>query len=336
MHGLSRPTTQDGEIEAARGRLAGRRLPVVSGKIMETIKVPKGIIRFEQGNTRAWWVRIKRERAVFRKLFSDGVYGSPALALEKAIEYLNELKQTFPRSRKQFSNIGRKRETGPIPGVRRTISTRKGHKYGTWIAAWSPERGVHKTKRFGVLKYGEEGAMRLAIEHRQSELQKIKDLFPDAYELQMKEIPVELINSGALAFTPSKQTIKTPTTSEGNNPPDLVADVFAYEGETKYSLHLEIERSTKLRNTKVAEFSKKHGRVFCELCHTNLKSKYPFLVKDFIEVHHIVPLSELSDTSYNSLDDLMLLCPNCHKAVHQGDAQNNLLEAMLLFGRNFT
>jgi hypothetical protein len=299
---------------------------------VETIKVPKGIIRFEQGNTRGWWVRIKRENATFRKLFSDGVYGSPDNALEKAIQHLNELKQAFPRSRRLYANVQRRRGGGPIPGVRRSTSTRKGHKYASWMAAWSPEPGIYKTKRFGVLKYGETGAMRMAVQHRLSELNKIKDTFPEEYESQIKEIPIELINSGALAFSPPKNSdVKTPVV-EAN---ELEADPFAFEGDSKFSLHLEIERSNKLRGRKIAAFLKKHGRIFCELCHTNLKDKYPFLEKDFIEVHHIIPLSQLASPTCNTLDDLMLLCPNCHSAVHQGNAQDYLLEAMLLFGRDF-
>ncbi|MEW5756574.1 MAG: HNH endonuclease [Pseudomonadota bacterium] len=298
---------------------------------METVKVPKGIIRFEQGSTRGWWVRVKREDAHFRKLFSDGVYGSSEAALEKAIEYLKELKEAFPRSRKRFTNVHRRKGSGPIPGVRRVISTRKGHKYASWLASWSPEPGVYKSKRFGVLKHGETGAMRMAIQLRFEELEKIKDTFPDEYELQLKEIPVEYINSGVLAYSPAVWQKREEHWS------DLVEeDPFAFEGETNYALHLEIERSKELREKKVAAFFEKHGRIFCEICLVNLKEKYPFIEKDFIEVHHIVPLSQLTGARRNYFDDLMLLCPNCHSAVHQGDAQDNLLDAMIYFEREFS
>jgi hypothetical protein len=75
---------------------------------MDTLKVPEGIIRFEHGATRGWWVRIMRENTMFRKLFSDGVYGSSTIALEKAIEHLNEVKKAFPRSRRRYTNIKRR------------------------------------------------------------------------------------------------------------------------------------------------------------------------------------------------------------------------------------
>ena len=58
------------------------------------------------------------------------------------------------------------------------------------------------------------------------------------------------------------------------------------------------------------------------------RDAYPFLKKDTIEVHHIVPLAKLSGATKVRLSDLMLLCSNCHLAVHQGDAEDNLILAM--------
>jgi hypothetical protein len=57
--------------------------------------VPKGIIRFDYGNTHGWWVRVKRDNTQFRQLFSDG-NGSIADSLNKAILYRHELLSSFP------------------------------------------------------------------------------------------------------------------------------------------------------------------------------------------------------------------------------------------------
>ena len=53
----------------------------------------------------------------------------------------------------------------------------------------------------------------------------------------------------------------------------------------------------------------------CEECH----SEAPFIKKSnglpYLEVHHIIPLSE------NGLDEVkntLALCPNCHREIHFG------------------
>ena len=99
-------------------------------------------------------------------------------------------------------------------------------------------------------------------------------------------------------------------------------------------LREKIERDRKLRDEKVKIFLEENGAIFCEVCKIRFTERYPFLQSDLIEVHHIVPLHTLSEKSSVSLNDLMLLCPNCHTAVHQGDEETNLLLAMDLFESN--
>ncbi|WP_353890373.1 HNH endonuclease [uncultured Citrobacter sp.] len=38
---------------------------------------------------------------------------------------------------------------------------------------------------------------------------------------------------------------------------------------------------------------------------------------DFCEVHHINPLSETNDQTETSLDDLAIVCSNCHRMIHR-------------------
>ena len=80
-------------------------------------------------------------------------------------------------------------------------------------------------------------------------------------------------------------------------------------------------------------FLREHGRLYCELCGFSFRDKFPFLEKDIIEVHHILPLAELSSSTRVETKDLLLVCSNCHTAIHQGDAQENLQAARELFGR---
>ena len=60
----------------------------------------------------------------------------------------------------------------------------------------------------------------------------------------------------------------------------------------------------------------------------NFKERYKFLKKDIIEVHHVSPLAQLISSTRVESKYLLLLCPNCHTAIHQGDVVENLAVAM--------
>lgn len=111
---------------------------------------------------------------------------------------------------------------------------------------------------------------------------------------------------------------------------DVIFDIMpsGLEGESKLALHLKRERSSSLRKAKVDNFFKLKGSIHCELCEVSLDNLYPArLASGFIEVHHIRPISSLAESSPTTLEELMLLCPNCHRMVHRTkEAEKNLVE----------
>ncbi len=55
----------------------------------------------------------------------------------------------------------------------------------------------------------------------------------------------------------------------------------------------------------------------CKICNFNFEIKYGTLAKNFIHVHHIVPLSETNNEyTVNPQKDLIPVCPNCHAVIH--------------------
>jgi hypothetical protein len=98
------------------------------------------------------------------------------------------------------------------------------------------------------------------------------------------------------------------------------------EGEKKQAMHYRYERSSALRQLKINEFKKCHDTLFCELCDWNFEDHYPEkLAKDFMEVHHKIPLFKLEERMPAKLDDLMLVCSNCHRMIHRTkQAEDNL------------
>lgn len=92
----------------------------------------------------------------------------------------------------------------------------------------------------------------------------------------------------------------------------------ASEGKLLYRLHRYRERNRALVNKKKKEHLKKHGSLACELCSFDFEETYGDVGKGFIECHHRTPLSELTPDTKTTLNDLMLICSNCHRMMHRG------------------
>ena len=87
------------------------------------------------------------------------------------------------------------------------------------------------------------------------------------------------------------------------------------EGEQVLVTHVVRERDVGLVRRAKERFRTVHGRLFCEACAFDFQAKYGSLGEDFIEAHHVTPLTE--GPRHTSLDDLMMLCANCHRMVHR-------------------
>lgn len=290
----------------------------------EYYNVPKGIIRFDYGNDHGWWVRVSRDRVMFRDFFSDGKHGSIQEALRQAILRRHEILSTLPVTIKKVSNRGLPLE--PEKRIHRYVEKGKLRPYEHWRARWYDKDHKVVMKNFPVYTLGEEGAKAMAIEaarvnhNKKPKLSNVADPYVKQQFKPILRADVEIL------ATINSTTKRTSPAGDKN---DIIKnDPFAFEGERKLELHKSIERDRKLRNLKVSVFLEENEKLFCELCHFSFFETYPFLGTDIIEVHHIVPLSTLSKGTKVKLEDLMLLCSNCHFAIHQGDAEENLLIAM--------
>jgi 5-methylcytosine-specific restriction protein A len=56
--------------------------------------------------------------------------------------------------------------------------------------------------------------------------------------------------------------------------------------------------------------------LFCEACLFDFEEHYGPRGKGFIEAHHTKPVETLMEGSKTRLEDLVLLCANCHRMVH--------------------
>ncbi len=88
------------------------------------------------------------------------------------------------------------------------------------------------------------------------------------------------------------------------------------EGKVLYKMHKVRERDRKIISKKKAKVFSEKGKLECECCGFDFEKTYGELGKGFIECHHIVPLNKFSDSKETKLEDLALVCSNCHRMLH--------------------
>lgn len=96
------------------------------------------------------------------------------------------------------------------------------------------------------------------------------------------------------------------------------------EGGLVLRTHLRRERNRQLVVAAKAAFKRHHGRVFCEACGFDFAAVYGDLGADFIEAHHEAPLAEREGISETRIQDLRMVCGNCHRMLHRRMGQDGV------------
>lgn len=91
--------------------------------------------------------------------------------------------------------------------------------------------------------------------------------------------------------------------------PDIPADLSVVEGRLRLRSHLARERSRSLVAAKRDSVSDRR----CEVCGFSSLETYGI---DYCEVHHLTPLAQLDGVSATRLEDLAIVCANCHRIIH--------------------
>lgn len=89
------------------------------------------------------------------------------------------------------------------------------------------------------------------------------------------------------------------------------------EGREQWRLHLRRERDRELVSRKKCEVKRLTGRLACEACLMEFGRQYGPELEGFCEVHHRLPLGGGGGERKTALDDLAVLCANCHRAIHR-------------------
>lgn len=125
------------------------------------------------------------------------------------------------------------------------------------------------------------------------------------------ELPYYGLSSAeaSVAFDPSE--------TSADQADEIIENYVGTEGKVRIRIHRHKERDRKLVRLAKKKFKLVYGSLFCECCGIDFAAMYPILGADFMEAHHRVPLSKLEEDTATSIDDLAMLCANCHRMVHR-------------------
>ena len=76
------------------------------------------------------------------------------------------------------------------------------------------------------------------------------------------------------------------------------------------------ETTFRKRCRALIEAKKANSNGQCEACGFSFEKRYGSLSGDCLIAHHINPIGQRHGSSKTTLDDIALLCPNCHVVVH--------------------
>ncbi len=89
------------------------------------------------------------------------------------------------------------------------------------------------------------------------------------------------------------------------------------EGQVLYKLHKVRERDYRIVQEKKNQAYNLFGKLACEACIFEFEEYYGDIGKGYIECHHLTPLADFKLASKTTLEDLSLVCSNCHRMLHR-------------------
>jgi 5-methylcytosine-specific restriction protein A len=104
----------------------------------------------------------------------------------------------------------------------------------------------------------------------------------------------------------------------------------APEGRLLTRKHLVRERNRKLVESKRRKAMKRDGKLVCEICDFDFAIHYGIRGSGFIECHHTKPVETLAEGHKTHINDLALVCANCHRIIHRGRPWLSVADVMAI------
>lgn len=93
------------------------------------------------------------------------------------------------------------------------------------------------------------------------------------------------------------------------------------------------------RNSQLAKKAKEHYGYSCCICGFNFEKAYGDIGKGYIECHHLNPLSGQNESEWpkqikTTIDDVVVVCANCHRMIHSKRPSYSVKEIKESFLKN--
>lgn len=141
-----------------------------------------------------------------------------------------------------------------------------------------------------------------------------------AQQLQtMRELTAKSAKLLADTWTSASLPANTPGDSGALSAADVPARALVgLEGSPRLRVHVARERNAAIVKLKrQATRAASRGRLPCEVCGFDFGSTYGERGDGFCEVHHLVPLGESETERETRVEDLAVVCSNCHRMIHR-------------------
>ena len=125
----------------------------------------------------------------------------------------------------------------------------------------------------------------------------------------------------------NKTTVLKPDSIKTVEPPVLAKQTFFKEEDDELAFpegkKIYLSHRSKERNKAVVDLAKKKAKerdpwLCCSVCDFSFSKEYGVkLGENFIEAHHTKPLSEITEEVETKVEDLALVCSNCHRMLHR-------------------
>lgn len=106
------------------------------------------------------------------------------------------------------------------------------------------------------------------------------------------------------------------------------------EGKQELREHLSRERNRRVIQLSKSKFKEQHGKLYCQVCGFDFEQTYGPLGEDYIEGHHTKPVSEMADGEETKIEDIAMVCANCHRMLHRKRPWLSLQELNKLLNEN--
>lgn len=126
--------------------------------------------------------------------------------------------------------------------------------------------------------------------------------------------PAALTSAATLIREAIRGNEETAVETVATDDDDEIAE--AIEGRIVTRVHRHRERDPKIVAAKKRDVLKRLGRLECEACGFDFAKRYGKRGEGFAECHHTKPLRDLTGASKTTLDDLAIVCANCHRMIH--------------------